>query len=285
MRPKSPYTFSTLRYVHDVTTGEFLNVGVALYAPEYRFVSVQCRTAYKRLKDVFPSLDGESFRASMRHIMARFERLQEEAHDQLELSSRSNILDFAYAVLLKDDSSLQWSPAGSGLTNDPEATLEQLYDRLVTRYDVHATAPRRDDDDVWRRFSLALQQRHMLKHFQPKRIAVQDDEIEFEHAWKNGAWHCLAPLSFDLASADSIRDKAHKWLGQLASVRNASEEFQMYFLVGEPSNPDLRPAFDSAISILRKAPMESFIFRESQAEELSERVAAEMSGHSSASAN
>ena len=34
---KTPYTFSTLRYVHDVVSGEFVNVGVALYAPDTRF--------------------------------------------------------------------------------------------------------------------------------------------------------------------------------------------------------------------------------------------------------
>jgi hypothetical protein len=28
---KTPYSFSVLRYIHDVVTGEFINVGVALF--------------------------------------------------------------------------------------------------------------------------------------------------------------------------------------------------------------------------------------------------------------
>lgn len=43
---KTAYTYTVLRYVHDTTTGEFVNVGVALYAPELRYASALCRTTY-----------------------------------------------------------------------------------------------------------------------------------------------------------------------------------------------------------------------------------------------
>jgi hypothetical protein len=283
MSTKTSFTYTVLRYVHDIATGEFLNVGVAIHAPERRFVNVLCRTTYKRLKDVFPSLDGDSFRGAMRHITRSFEAFSEEARDQLPLrSGAGSVMDFALAVLPKDDSSLQWSPAGSGLTRDPEATLEQLFERLVMGNDVRGGVQRKQDDDVWRHFSLVLQQRQLLKHFEPKTIAVRDDELEFKHAWKNGVWHCLAPVSFDLATPDSIKDKAHKWLGQVASVAKANDRFRLYFLVAEPSHPDLRPAYDSALSILKKSPVDSEVFAEAEAPVLSERLAAEVAAHLSA---
>lgn len=274
------YTYTVLRYVHDVTTGEFLNVGVALHAPECRFVNVQCRTTYKRLKDVFPTLDGDAFRAAMRHVNRSFERFNEELGGELPLrDTGKSVMDFAIAVLPKDDSSLQWSPAGAGLTRDPAMTLEHLFDRFVMGNDSKAGASRKQDDDVWRHFSLELQQRQVLKHFQPKTIAVQDDELEFKHAWKNGVWHCLAPVSFDLASPESIKEKAHRWLGQVSSVAESTDDFRLYFLVAEPSQPDLKPAYDSALSILRKSPVESEVYPETEARELSERLAAEVEGH------
>ncbi len=41
---KTPYSFVTLHYVHDVVTGEFANVGVVLYAPEQRLLlAVECQ--------------------------------------------------------------------------------------------------------------------------------------------------------------------------------------------------------------------------------------------------
>jgi hypothetical protein len=36
---KTAYTYTILRYVHDTATGEFVNVSVALYAPDANFVS------------------------------------------------------------------------------------------------------------------------------------------------------------------------------------------------------------------------------------------------------
>lgn len=35
MSNKSAYTYTVLRYMHDMATGEFLNAGVALLAPEH----------------------------------------------------------------------------------------------------------------------------------------------------------------------------------------------------------------------------------------------------------
>jgi hypothetical protein len=280
MSTKTPYSFTVLRYVHDIATGEFLNVGVALLAPERRYVNALCRTTFQRLKTVFPTLDGESFRASMRHVTHEFERLHEQLRDQLPLRDHgAGVMGYAHSVLGPDDSSLQWAPMGAGVTVDPERTIEQLYDRFVMAYDKQTVTPRRQDDDVWRHFSHELQQRQVLRHFVPKTIAVRDDQLEFEHAWKNGVWHCLAPVSFDLASADSIRDKAHRWLGQLTSVAQSDEAFKLYFLVGRPSQAELLPAFESALSILGKVHVEREVFDEGQAGALSDKLANEVRAH------
>ncbi len=283
MSNKTAYTYTVLRYVHDFATGEFLNVGVALLAPERHYVNALCRTTYGRLKEVFPSLDGESFRAAMRHVTHEFERLRKELAEELPLRPTSRgIVGLAHAVLGADDSSLQWSPMGSGLTVDPDSTLERLYERFVMANEPRSPTHRRQDEDVWKRFSLELQQRQVLRHFVKKTISVDDDQVEFKHAWKNGVWHCLAPVSFDLASADSIREKAHKWLGQLTSVSKATEDFKLYFLVGEPTVAELRPAFESALSILGKSSIEQEFVPEAQAGELSERLAAEVLAHEQA---
>lgn len=281
MSTKTAYTYTVLRYVHDVASGECLNVGVALFAPDHKYVSVRCRTTYHRLKNVFPTLDGDSFRAAMRHVADSFDGFGQALRDELPLQSRDSVMDFAHAVLGADDSSLQWSPAGAGVTADPERTLERLFERFVHACEKHDDTPRRlADEDVWRHFSRELQERQLLEHFAPKTISTADDRIEFKHAWKNGVWHCLQPLSFDLASAETIRDKAHKWLGQLTSVQTgADESFKLYFLVAPPSQTELVPAYDAALRILEKSPVEKQIFSESDAGELSDMLVSEVLRH------
>ena len=137
----------------------------------------------------------------------------------------------------------------------------------------------RSDEDVWRNFKRSLEERQVLKHFQPKKIAVQDDEVEFQYAWKNGVWHCLEPLSFDLAAAESIRDKAHRWLGQIASVQGGAESFKVYLLIGAPRQEELQQAFFNAVSILRKIPGEKEIIFERDAQNLATRIAKEFELH------
>lgn len=274
------YTYCTLRYVHDVVSGEFVNVGVVLYAPEPRYLSALCRTTYGRLSKVFPGMQAEHFKSLMRYIQARLEEQGARVADELPFTTPSSVIEFAQAVLPRDDSSLQWSSPGSGRTSDPSKTLEQLFDRMVMRFEERPAPSVRSDEDVWRNFRRNLEERRLLQHFQPKKIAVQDDEVEFQYAWKNGVWHCLEPLSFDLAAPESIRDKAHRWLGQMASLKDAPERFKVYLLVGGPQQDELRPAFANAMSILGKIPGDKEIVLEQDAPQLAARIQKEVETHS-----
>ena len=282
MKNLHPYTYSILRYVHDVTSGEFVNVGVALYSPQARYLSALCRPTYSRLSKLFPGMNPEHFKTLMRHIQGRFEERGERMANELELSSPKSVLEIAQSILPKDDSSLQWSPPGSGRTEDPAKALDKLYERMVMRYEERSPAGGRSDDDVWRHFKRDLETKRVLQHFVPKKIVVQDDEIEFQHSWKNGKWHCLEPVSFDLAAPDSIKDKAHRWLGQMASVQGASDDFKVYLLVGAPKQEELEPAFRRAISILGKIKGDKEIVLESDAHGLAERIAREVAEHEGA---
>lgn len=279
MSTKYAYTYTVLRYMHDVTTGEFVNVGVALHAPDAPFLGALCRTTYGRLSSAFPGVNGEHFRALMRYIQSQFELLGDRVRDQLKLDGANSVRDFATLVLPADDSSLQWSPEGSGRGEDPAATLEKLFERMVMRYDDRHVRVQRDDSEVWRHFKRTLETKQLLRYFEPRKVSVADDEIEFEHTWKNGVLHCLEPVSFDLASAESIRDKAHRWLGRIQSVAAGSEPFRMYFLVGAPQDDALANAYENAISILRKAPVDKTIWSESEADQLGQTLASEVERH------
>lgn len=279
MKNQYSYTYTVLRYVHDITNGEFVNVGVALHAPEAHYLSALCRTTYGRLNKVFPGINSEHFKSLMRYIQNSFEVRGERLSSELQFASPSGVLEIAQTVLPKDDSSLQWSPSGSGRTDDPAQTLEKLFNRMVMRYEDKQASSNRTDDDVWRHFKKDLEGQRILQHFQPKTISVQDDEIEFQHSWKNGKWHCLEPVSFDMATADSIRDKAHRWMGQLASVQGAADPFKVYLLVGAPQQENLLPAFQRAMSMLQRIPVEKEIVFEHDALNLAARIAVEVAEH------
>lgn len=105
------YSYTVLRYVHDTMTGEFVNVGVALHAPDAGYLSAICRTTYRRVSAAFPGLKGEHFRAVMRHVQARFEQMGERLSTESKGSGSQSLLDIARGVLPADDSSI---PMGTG---------------------------------------------------------------------------------------------------------------------------------------------------------------------------
>ena len=279
---KTAYTYTVLRYVHDTATGEFVNVGVALYAPDANFVGALCRTTYARLSKVFPGMDGEIFKSLMRYIQSSFEAIGDRTAEELHLGGKAkNVMEIAITVRPRDDSSLQWSEMGSGLTENPSATLEKVYNRVVQSYDQAQRATGRSEEEVWRKYRRDLEEKHVVSRLVPKTIVSQskDDEIEFQHAWQNHQWHCIEPVSFDLLEADSIKDKAHRWLGQIASVRDSTEPFKLYMLLGEPQLERLKTACFKAQNILNKMPGEKEFIREADSANFADEVARQIKKH------
>jgi hypothetical protein len=273
------YTYTVLRYVHDIATGEFVNVGVVLYAPKVRYLQAEMRSTYGRLARVFPDLDGDAFKRAMSYVEGSVASTAKRVSD-FTCQEDVTAFDLATRTLVTDDSSLQWSPVGSGRTRNPTQELERLFDRFVLQYD--RTKPNsRTDEEVWKSFSRALANRQVLDKLKQKEIVSDVDRMTFRHAWKNSHWHCLEPVSFDLAEGERIHKKATRWAGQMLALAKAPERFKIYLLVGEPKRPDMQSHYHRALRILETIPVASEIVQESQADALAERMAGEIKGHES----
>ena len=280
---KTAYTYTILRYVHDVTTGESLNVGVVLLAPKSRFLSARIQTNYGRLRKAFPNLDGDSHRDLMRYLQNSFDELQAKMEQELPFGTQpENAADVAARVLPRDDSSLQWSPVGSGLCSDPSAELTRLFARLVTANDAPSAATGRNDEAVWSTYREPLAREKVIPHLRPHNVATENDEHVFEHAWQNHAWHCLEPFSLDLLDAENIKAKAHRLLGQMIGVRAAVSDCRLYLMVGEPQLEKCRRAAHRALNLLHNDLPESLatkIIRESEADAFSRDFAENIRNH------
>jgi hypothetical protein len=278
MTEKKPYTYTVLRYVHDLATAEFVNVGVVIHCPKQRYLGAKLRRTHGRFSELFPDLDPAAFRSAMSTI-DRALKTAGEAYKKDDLfRSDANAASLARSVLPADDSSLQWSPVGSGLTSNAEQQLEHLFLRLVGRYD-EKQEHRRTDADVWRPIREKLDQAKLTSKLTEKLIHSSVDSHEFKHAWKNGVWHCFEAVSFDLADADGIKNKARRWTGHLTSISGATDPFKPYFIVGAPTDSKLLQAFQDALAILKKSPVETEVFAETDVDMLVARFEAEMAAH------
>ena len=278
MTEQQSYSYVTLRYFHDAMTGEFLNVGLLLFAPASKSLHVKTRKTMSRVREVFPDLDRPAFTSAMRSVEHSVALLKKELFGAPLFSKYLDVESIAKRVLQTDDSSLQWSSKGTGITSDVSKTFDRLFARLVTRYD-ERDDHRKSDDEVWRPVRQMLEQRDLASKLQEKTIVGDVDQISFKHAWKNGQWHVIEPISLDLSDAEGIKQKARRWRGHLSAVAEGSEPFKPLFVVGAPADKDLRSAFDNAVAILRTSPFQPEVFEENDIKGLVDKIEEEVREH------
>lgn len=278
MNDQVPYSFTILRYVHDVVAGEFLNVGVVIHAPTGGGLLVRTQRLIGRLRKTFPDIDLHAFREMMSSIENGISGLSEQLASAPLVGSSLDVRKQALEVLPHDDSAYQWSPSGWGVTADVAKTMETLFARYVTRHDKEPVSegPRRTEADIRRTFTKRLKDLGADVPFESKLVRGMQDEITFGTAWKNGRWHAYEPVSLDLANEQGIKDKVRRWRGHLSAVQEgASADVRLHFLVGRPRDASLSAAYESAKAILGGSAFDPEVVDEEEARALAERVRVE----------
>ena len=261
------YSFTVLRYVHDVVAGEFLNVGIVMYVPAFAELRVRTHKSVSRLSSAFSDIEAPAFRKAMKAIDRGIARLGDETSLLLPRDTPPDARRHALRVLPEDDSSLQWSPSGGGLSADLDATFDRLYKRFVTQHDSESTE-RLTDKALWGRVRTKLAARNVNVPFEHKVLRGEIDSIQFENAWRNGSWHAYQPLSLDLASDDAVKQKARRWRGHLAAVHEGcNEDLHLHFLLGTPRHESLAPAYEDAKRIVQGSPFASQVMDETQTDD------------------
>lgn len=252
---RHPYFYTTLRYIHDIATQEFFVVGVVLFSPEQRFLSLNLRKTLGKAGEIISSDQLSDFRAIMRMMAARCSQAEKETQSELLLdSSCAKLEDVLSKVLQADDSALQWAPVQNGLSSDLEKTSKRLFARYCEKYDRINQPKRVTDRDAWKRFESKLKDRHVDRYFTEKSIKGKIDGVKFPFAWKNGIWHCIDPVSFDYSDSEAIRNKVHRHIGEIATIRDAKEDYKVYYITTPPSDSRLRDAYAKALELLRETP-------------------------------
>ena len=122
-----PFAYAVLRVVPRVERGERLNVGVVLFCRRHDFLDVRTHVDLDRLAAFAPDLDPAP-------VTSRLEALrlvvcgepEGGAIAALEPSER-----FGWLVA-PSSTIIQPSEVHAGMTADPRATLDRLFDALVT---------------------------------------------------------------------------------------------------------------------------------------------------------
>jgi hypothetical protein len=167
-----------------------------------------------------------------------------------------------------------------GETTDLEREAEYLFNRMVMRQYHRPVEERRTDEDVWRIYQAPLRDLDVAKNLLPHVVRTDDFKLEFDYAFRNGAWNILQPLSLDLSTSEAVLRKAARWLGNVTAVQDSPDLGKMIFLLGMPTDPDLRKASQQAQNILDRVPVPHEFVDEAEAEPFAKEVATIVQSHS-----
>ncbi len=124
----SPFSYAILRVVPSLERGECLNVGVVLFCRQRGFLGTRIELDEVRLAAVAPGLATPELGAHL-EALERVAKGQAGAGPIAELPQSER-----FGWLAAPSSTIvQASEVHTGLCEDPAATLEGLFARLVTR--------------------------------------------------------------------------------------------------------------------------------------------------------
>lgn len=120
------FEYAVIRVVPRVDREEFLNVGVILYCPDIKYLGIRCAHNCDRLLTLDPQLDLEELKHHL-HALSAITRGEVTGGPiaRLDMANRFRWLTATRSTIL------QTSRVHPGLSADPAATLEELYERLV----------------------------------------------------------------------------------------------------------------------------------------------------------
>jgi hypothetical protein len=278
------YSYCILRYRHDVVNEEFVNFGVVVWSGEKQFLDSLLSPSPARAAQMFPSMDKRYYRNTIGSIKRALSKLAEKYRETpLSIDFPTPLGEdlplILRSVIAEDDSAWSWSDIKHGVTRDMRAVGQALYDRYVMRYSQAGGMKSRSDEDIWRCFNSAFEAANVQKIFSAHTVIADRHVYEFERAWKNGVWNLFTPISFDLRDAGTFKSKAERFLGQGMMLTRSTEALKVYFLIGEPSQPDMRVQFDQALDILDQTPVDHEMYFEDQAENLAIQLKSLLDAH------
>lgn len=121
------YTYQLVRYIHDQSTSEFVNVGIIVYHSESKFLKSRFLNKFGRVLNLF---NGEPDVDFLKNYLEQFE----EGINNIDCNKFNDIDCITSSILPKDDSALQCSDVFGGIDTDFDSALTDMFNVLVNKY-------------------------------------------------------------------------------------------------------------------------------------------------------
>lgn len=275
------YQYQLIQYVHDHFTGEFVNMGIVVYAPGDAYLNCKLVKRHTRIKALFPQVNGRFIDSVLKSIEVNIKRKANELKELFRPDEQLNKI--TAAIISEDNSAIRFTPVKLGLDIDPDAALHDLFGQLVEKYMPEVSKSKSlSDYDVWqKKYREYFEKFNITNKLVKHTLQTNNDEFQFEKAWKNDIWHCYQPISFALQDKESVKDKVYRWSGKLKELQSAKEELHLTFLTAGTKNHKDLESFIKEYLTFDANTLKTEIIKENQAKEFAQAVKELMDAHRS----
>ena len=281
------YSYSILRYRHDATSGEAVNIGVLVYSLADRFARLELDERYGHLAKLYRGFRADDFDLGLQNLKASLSHLQ----PQLEKPSMfeeapHTAAELANLILPDNGGSLRFEGANRGRGSDLDSATQMMFDLWVTEQRPLAERwKRRDEKDVWRLYKQVLELYQIPAVLGEARVKTPSVELKFDHCFRNGKLHALQPLNLQYADAWQIVAHAAQWRGWSSELADVEDFGRLDLLLGAPDKTmpnfgrEHEDKLREAEAMLGRMNVNHRIVREEEAIEYAEELADEMREH------
>ncbi len=120
------YQYQILRYSPDKVRGEFINIGIAVYSPNEKFLKAAFPFSIVRAQALFPALNLVGLQTALERLGTSL--LQKTGSMREWPDALPSVIS---SVFVKDDSSLSFTEMKMGVDTDLNHAFEDLLQRMV----------------------------------------------------------------------------------------------------------------------------------------------------------
>lgn len=276
------YQYQILRYLPDRVNEEFVNLGVVVFDPKSRIIQSRFIEKASRVSTFFPEVNTRFLASTLKFLQAEFQALGNQQISELPLLKFENLDEVTRTILPKDDSALVFSEIKKGRDIDLSIACDDLFERVILRnINEHDEMELRNDKEVWNKvYRNYFEKYNISQRLHTHIVKTKNDELEFDHAWKNGKWNCFETVSFKLSRPDAIKNKVYKWVGKMEELSSSKEPINLYLLSVLPDNDQLRKFVEKKLSKKKVDHSSIQLITENEAEALVKKFHKEMEVHS-----
>ena len=242
--------YQILRYLPDRVSEEFVNLGIVAFDQKAKVLQSKFINKIGNISSFFPNINSRYLLKSIKTIMHHLDAISEQLGSEFSFDKIDSIDQVTSKVLAEDDSALIFSEIKRTLDISVESTINDLFSRFINSGNLEEDDEVRRDKEVWAKvYKKHFDEYGISSHLKPHNIKTENDELEFDKAWKNGVWNCFETVSFNLTRTDAIKNKVYKWVGKLDELNTSEEAKHIYLLSVLPhEHPELKKFIEKMIT-------------------------------------